>query len=595
MALSGSFTGTTNNEYITPKITWSATQSTVLNASEVTATLSYTRTNSGYETYGTWIGSITIGGKKLEGTKSVTITNGTYTEVITHKATIYHNSDGTKTITISALGAISGTTLSKTTISKSITLDTIPRASSITCTSAVIEQESTIKINRASSAFTHTITYSFGSLRGTIATKTTATTVYWQVPISFYEELGNNASGTVTLTCTTYNGTSTLGTRSINVTVTMGSDVAKPTLAPKVYDTDEYTIALTGDRNIIIQNYNNVYVETGAEPSHGATLTIQTISDGSETISAASGYFENTDSNSFTVSAKDNRGYIATQTISKTLIPYVKPTCNLTAKNPDTSGSISFEISGRFFNESFGAQTNTILLHYRVKEEDNDWGEWVAIEPTITDGNYKIAGTVEGLDYKNKYTLQARVADLIHNGTYKGRVNSSQRTVKAVPVFDWGANDFAFNVPVVFNAGFTNNGEVEEPEEEPEDNVVLWSGGYYMTEGQTATLSAPVSAQKSGIVLIFSRYDIANSSVMNEHFSSHYVPKQLVALHEGKGSVFTMSTVTHSFTASKYLYIYNDRIEGNENNDLVTGPKGTQDDDVVIENNKFVLRYVIGV
>ena len=39
MALSGSFTGTTNNSTVRPKITWSATQNKEENYSMVTATL----------------------------------------------------------------------------------------------------------------------------------------------------------------------------------------------------------------------------------------------------------------------------------------------------------------------------------------------------------------------------------------------------------------------------------------------------------------------------------------------------------------------------------------------------------------------------
>ena len=60
MALSGAFTGTTGNQYIFPTIKWSAVQSQDGNYSDVTATLYYSRSNSGYTTSGTWSGGITI-------------------------------------------------------------------------------------------------------------------------------------------------------------------------------------------------------------------------------------------------------------------------------------------------------------------------------------------------------------------------------------------------------------------------------------------------------------------------------------------------------------------------------------------------------
>ena len=63
MALSGAFTGTTGNQYIFPTIKWSAVQSQDGNYSDVTATLYYSRSNSGYTTSGTWSGGITIDGQ----------------------------------------------------------------------------------------------------------------------------------------------------------------------------------------------------------------------------------------------------------------------------------------------------------------------------------------------------------------------------------------------------------------------------------------------------------------------------------------------------------------------------------------------------
>ena len=74
MALNGTINGSTSNKYIDAKIVWSATQSIVGNYSDVTATLSYSRNNTGYTTGGTWSGSITINGTKTSGSKYMTIT-----------------------------------------------------------------------------------------------------------------------------------------------------------------------------------------------------------------------------------------------------------------------------------------------------------------------------------------------------------------------------------------------------------------------------------------------------------------------------------------------------------------------------------------
>ena len=121
-------------------------------------------------------------------------------------------------------------------------------------------------------------------------------------------------------------------------------------------------------------------------------------------------------------------------------------------------------------------------------------------------------------------------------------------------------------------------------------NKVLWSGGWYMTSGHTATLSESISSQANGIVLVFSRY--SSSTAQDYNFNTIFVPKSQVANHSGAGHSFIMTTDgMFSVMASKYLYINDTSIVGNDNNNKTgTGASG-----IVYTNNGFVLRYVIGV
>lgn len=123
------------------------------------------------------------------------------------------------------------------------------------------------------------------------------------------------------------------------------------------------------------------------------------------------------------------------------------------------------------------------------------------------------------------------------------------------------------------------------------ENHVLWSGGYYMTEGHEITLSESVTSQPNGIVLVFSEY--ADGASKNQNFQTFFVPKHAVKTHAGQGFTFKMANATLSLFATKYLYIYNTSIKGYANNSYVdtaataSGLKRT--------NNRFVLRYVVGV
>lgn len=121
------------------------------------------------------------------------------------------------------------------------------------------------------------------------------------------------------------------------------------------------------------------------------------------------------------------------------------------------------------------------------------------------------------------------------------------------------------------------------------DGHLLASPGMYMTEGHTVTLSEPVSKQKNGIVLVFSEY--YDGAVANASFHCRYIPKMMVSKHNGSAQCIQLSTSNLAYFATKYLYISDDKITGHANNSLtITGTCG-----ITATNNRFVLRYVIGV
>lgn len=109
------------------------------------------------------------------------------------------------------------------------TLDTIPRASTVSATNTNLNSASTITITRASSSFTHTLTYSFGSTTGTIVSKTTSTSVSWTPALTLANQIPNAVSGTCTITCDTYNGSTKIGSKTCTLTLTVPASV-KPTM-----------------------------------------------------------------------------------------------------------------------------------------------------------------------------------------------------------------------------------------------------------------------------------------------------------------------------------------------------------------------------
>lgn len=352
---------------------------------------------------------------------------------------IAHNSDGSKSFTISGFSGWiydSGTTNAS---AQSFTLSTIPRASSVSCSTANIGSNATITINRASTSFTHTLTYVFGSLTGTIATKTSSTNISWTLPTTFYAQIPNAKSGAGTITCQTYNGSTLIGSKSTSFTATVSESASKPTLSPTVVDSNTTTTALTGDSSKFIKYYSNASAATGAAARNSSTLKSQKIVCGAKSLATASGTISAVESGSFSFSATDSRGYITTQTVNKTLIEYVKLTCSMEAGAPTTAGVATLKISGNYFNGSFGKVANTLTVQYRYKTQGENYGSWTTVTATKSGNTYSATASISGLNYLNTYVFQVRAIDKL------ATVNSNEQTRKTTHVFDWSKDDFNVN------------------------------------------------------------------------------------------------------------------------------------------------------
>ena len=138
-------TGTTSNSNLASKIEWTSTPSTANNNSTVTAYLYYRRTNtySGTATSGSGSFSITIDGQTGSVSKRLTIPNDkSWVLALTVTKTVAHNTDGSKEITISATGKITGTSLTSTSCSGTATLDKIERYATILSAPNFTDEES---------------------------------------------------------------------------------------------------------------------------------------------------------------------------------------------------------------------------------------------------------------------------------------------------------------------------------------------------------------------------------------------------------------------------------------------------------------------
>lgn len=325
MASSGSIT-TNEKEGRSITLSWSiASQSVADNYSNISWELKGSGSDTGYVMAGGF--KAVINGTTVYSSSSDTriqLRNGTVIASGTLK--ISHNSDGTKSFSLSCEGGVYTYAVSVS-ASGTHTLNTIPRASSVSASNVTMGSATTISISRASSAFTHTLTYTFGSATGTIVTKTSSTSVSWTPPVSLASQIPKAVTGTCTITCATYNGSTKIGSKTCTLTLTVPASV-KPTIT-----------SLTAERvEVDVPSSWGIYVQTkskatltinGAAGSYGSTISSYSITGGGYTSTASSfttGFLNTAGSITFTATVTDSRGRVsASATVAISVVAYSPP------------------------------------------------------------------------------------------------------------------------------------------------------------------------------------------------------------------------------------------------------------------------------
>lgn len=145
--------------------------------------------------------------------------------------TVDHRADGSGSAALSAAwysGFSSQWTPGSLSVSQTVTLPVIPRASMLQAGAMTLGQSGTITVQRADAGFTHKIDYQIGSTHGAVCGKTGETRVTWMPPLSLAEEITDAVAGDCVLTATTYSGSSVVGTSSCTIKLYVPEEV-KPT------------------------------------------------------------------------------------------------------------------------------------------------------------------------------------------------------------------------------------------------------------------------------------------------------------------------------------------------------------------------------
>lgn len=387
---------------------------------------------------------IFLDGTKVAGRSLKQASPSQWSSAITHTTgwiSVSNKTSGTTQLKIRVYSGLGSTR--DTTYGYSLAID--PAASTISCTPANIGSKPTITISRASSGFTHTISYAFGSLKGDIAVKTSATSITsWTIPEAFYKQIPDAKAGEGTLTCTTYNGSALIGSNDCKLSVTTDETKCKPTVSGTVVDTNSKTIAVTGNSSILVRYRSKALCTINATLNKNAgKFLLKTINNVSVTGSTLE--IPNVETSTFDFYAKDSREYFNSDKVAYPtvqLIAYIPLTCNATIyRNDPTSGNATLKIEGNYFNGNFGAVNNTLTVQYRLEGED----KYTPATPTINGNEYSVTVPLTGREYTKSFNYEVVVEDELDT------VTKPLTLQKGIPVFDWGEDDFNFNVPVTIN------------------------------------------------------------------------------------------------------------------------------------------------
>lgn len=355
--------------------------------------------------------------------------------------TVTHNADGTKTISLKGFFDSLGLTtkLTDLTVSGNLTLKTIPRASSFSLSASTVTAGSTsmtVNIDRASSSFTHTVQWKLGSHTKSITG--VGTSASYTIPESWLDAIPNSTSGTGTVTVTTYNGSTKIGSASKNFTLNVPSSVV-PT-----FSGIEFTPAASdvpADWGIYVRTKSKVIVRiTGAAGTYGSTIKSYLISGGGYSGTGSSlttGFLNTAGTVTFTAKITDSRGRTATKTASITVTDYVSPVlssvagfrCDAEGTEQDDGNYISLTAN---FSGSVLDGKNPISGEYRYKAEGGDWS---GFSPLVSGEPAVFAATGDAT-----FTVQVQVSDTFSSFTQDIVVNS----IRFIMDFKAGGTGIAF-------------------------------------------------------------------------------------------------------------------------------------------------------
>lgn len=351
--------------------------------------------------------------------------------------TVSHNSDGKKIVSVG--GSMSTTQFNPNSASSSgsMELTTIPRASDIAVSNTDLGQNIPITIGKKVDTFTSTLTYTIGTLTGTIVEKTNLSNYPWVMSSTLINQIKNAYSNTgsyakggieAKVTCKTYNGTTLIGSKDATFKLYITD---KPTISSAVR-TELNTKIKALTTNVLRHASQNKFTITATAPT-GATITGYRVKNGIQDSGLSTSnivnlndiqtYYEESNvlKTKFIVTCVDSRGNESEEfPVVCNFTNYIQVSINKTdvsiKRSSGTSNDCKIYATGNFFNGKIGTTSNTIAFKARYKlKTATTWSSWITLSTTYTDNTFKVNNVAISatFDYTKNYDIELMATDKI--------------------------------------------------------------------------------------------------------------------------------------------------------------------------------------
>lgn len=424
MASSGSITGAYRG--YTLRADWSAVQNAAGNYSDVTVKHTLVIGSAYSLNIASRTNTCSVGGVSQGHTSGSINQKGGSVLLGTTVHRVSHNADGTKTAqltdTFNINATIDGTKVGSITASGSISLDRIARnATIVTANDFTDDTNPTLTYSNPSSlACDVSIEFAGGSITRAGAISGASGSYTMQLTDSERTTLRNASKDSPTLKATYVLKTTIDGTayysraeRKTNVV-----DAAPELGAVSYEDTNAATVAVTGDKYRIVQNHSTLAVKVPtATAKKGATIASYTIAFGgvSKTVTSSGtvslGAVDVSYSQALTVTAKDSRGFTASQSVQVTVDDYSAPTAVIDLHRLNNFEPTTYITASARYSHLNGKNSVTITAKFK-KVSDSSYGTPIeladSIQSTVTcdrDSAYDFVVTVADKLETTEYNL----------------------------------------------------------------------------------------------------------------------------------------------------------------------------------------------